>query len=133
MWGRYYEVAYRYCSACYLHNSGENYHRINYRPVVINPENIPETVNNTRSDNLGMEWVFTKDRRNTTLNLVFFTDDFEDQVHRALNLPAHYSTIVVRAQLAQRIYEIAEEEIKKCGELVSEQLLIQRGCKCYFF
>lgn len=48
---------------------------------------------------------------------------------RSLNLPANYSTVYNRAQLAQKIHERAKEEIKICETLVYEQHLQQQGCK----
>ncbi|XP_037034011.1 RB1-inducible coiled-coil protein 1 isoform X2 [Bradysia coprophila] len=54
-------------------------------------------------------------------------DDFKEQVKRSLNLPANYSTVYNRAQLAQKIHERAKEEIKICETLVYEQHLQQQG------
>lgn len=60
---------------------------------------------------------------------VLFSDDFKEQVKRSLNLPANYSTVFNRAQLAQKIYEKAKDEIRICETLVYEQHLQQQGCK----
>lgn len=46
---------------------------------------------------------------------------------RCLELPATYGTVVTRATLAQKIYEMAKEEAKTCETLVHEQHLQQQG------
>lgn len=42
-------------------------------------------------------------------------------------MPAEYNTVVVRAKLAQKMYESATKEIKVCEKLVFEQHLQQQG------
>lgn len=42
-------------------------------------------------------------------------------------MPAEYNTVVVRAKLAQKMYESATKEIKVCERLVFEQHLQQQG------
>lgn len=42
-------------------------------------------------------------------------------------LPVAYSTVVSRAQIAQQIYTVANEETEKCATMVHEQHLQQRG------
>lgn len=49
------------------------------------------------------------------------------QVDRCLELPATYATVVTRATLAQKICELAKEEVKACETLVHEQHLQQQG------
>lgn len=63
----------------------------------------------------------------------FPIDDFKEQVKRSLNLPANYNTVYNRAQLAQKIYEKAKDEIRICETLVYEQHLQQQGCKYRVF
>ncbi|GAB0094475.1 RB1-inducible coiled-coil protein 1 [Sergentomyia squamirostris] len=53
--------------------------------------------------------------------------DLKDQVERCLSLPANYSTVVKRAQLAQHIYELGREEFRTSEKLVHEQHLQQLG------
>lgn len=52
---------------------------------------------------------------------------YEEEVNRCLNMPAEYNTVVIRAKLAQKMYESATKEIKKCEKLVFEQHLQQQG------
>ncbi|XP_065084238.1 RB1-inducible coiled-coil protein 1 isoform X2 [Ochlerotatus camptorhynchus] len=54
-------------------------------------------------------------------------NDLKAQVDRCLELPATYGTVVTRATLAQKIYEMAKEEAKTCETLVHEQHLQQQG------
>lgn len=54
-------------------------------------------------------------------------NDLKAQVDRCLELPATYGTVVTRAILAQKIYEMAKEEAKTCDGLVLEQHLQQQG------
>lgn len=54
-------------------------------------------------------------------------NDLKVQVDRCLALPATYGTVVTRAALAQKIYEMAKEEAKTCETLVHEQHLQQQG------
>lgn len=42
-------------------------------------------------------------------------------------MPAEYNTVVVRAKVAQKMYESATKEIKVCEKLVFEQHLQQQG------
>lgn len=44
-----------------------------------------------------------------------------------MQLPAEYNTVVVRAKLAQKMFESATKEIKTCEKLVFEQHLQQQG------
>uniref|UniRef100_A0A1A9WH20 RB1-inducible coiled-coil protein 1 n=1 Tax=Glossina brevipalpis TaxID=37001 RepID=A0A1A9WH20_9MUSC len=53
--------------------------------------------------------------------------DLREQVERCLELPAVYETVVRRAQLAGRIYELAREEERLCERLVHDQHLQQQG------
>lgn len=46
---------------------------------------------------------------------------------RCLNLPPTYDTVVARAHIAQRIHDIAKDEIRVCERLVHEQHLQQQG------
>lgn len=52
---------------------------------------------------------------------------YEEEVNRCLAMPAEYNTVVVRAKLAQKMYESATKEIKVCEKLVFEQHLQQQG------
>ncbi|XP_058447461.1 RB1-inducible coiled-coil protein 1 isoform X2 [Malaya genurostris] len=54
-------------------------------------------------------------------------NDLKLQVDKCLELPAAYSTVVSRSQLAQQICEMAKEEAKTCDTLVHEQHLQQQG------
>lgn len=54
-------------------------------------------------------------------------NDLKSQVDTCLEQPAQYATVVLRANLAQKIYEMAKEEIKTCETLVHEQHLQQQG------
>ncbi|KAL7032072.1 hypothetical protein ACKWTF_007211 [Chironomus riparius] len=53
--------------------------------------------------------------------------DLKNEVDRCLELPATYQTVVRRAQLAQRIYELGKDELKNCDSLVHEQHLQHQG------
>ncbi|KAI9579740.1 hypothetical protein GQX74_000528 [Glossina fuscipes] len=53
--------------------------------------------------------------------------DLREQVERCLELPAVYETVVRRAQLAGRIYDLAREEERLCERLVHDQHLQQQG------
>lgn len=53
--------------------------------------------------------------------------DLKEQVEKCLELPATYATVVTRAALAQKMYELAKEEAKTCETLVHEQHLQQQG------
>ncbi|XP_035795472.1 RB1-inducible coiled-coil protein 1-like isoform X3 [Anopheles albimanus] len=53
--------------------------------------------------------------------------DVETLVHKSCELPVAYATVVSRAQLAQKICEMAREEFKRCEALVHEQHLQQQG------
>lgn len=52
---------------------------------------------------------------------------YEEEVNRCLQMPAEYNTVVVRAKVAQKMYESATKEIKICEKLVFEQHLQQQG------
>lgn len=52
---------------------------------------------------------------------------YEDEVNRCLVMPPEYNTVVIRAKLAQKMYESATKEIKICERLVFEQHLQQQG------
>ncbi|XP_021700951.1 RB1-inducible coiled-coil protein 1 isoform X3 [Aedes aegypti] len=54
-------------------------------------------------------------------------NDLNAQVENSLKLPATYGTVVTRAALAQKMYEMAKEEAKTCETLVHEQHLQQQG------
>lgn len=54
-------------------------------------------------------------------------NDINTQVDRCLELPATYATVVARAHLAQKIYEMAKEEARTCESLVHDQHLQQQG------
>lgn len=54
-------------------------------------------------------------------------NDLKTQVDGCLELPATYGTVVTRATLAQKIYEMAKEEVKTCEMLVHEQHLQHQG------
>lgn len=45
----------------------------------------------------------------------------------SLNMPASYSTVVSRSQLAQEFCELAREQSKICEKLVHDQHLQQQG------
>lgn len=65
---------------------------------------------------------------NIFFSLYSFIDiHYEDEVNRCLKMPAEYNTVVIRAKLAQKMYESATKEIKKCEKLVFEQHLQQQG------
>uniref|UniRef100_A0A182P687 RB1-inducible coiled-coil protein 1 n=1 Tax=Anopheles epiroticus TaxID=199890 RepID=A0A182P687_9DIPT len=53
--------------------------------------------------------------------------DLEGLVRRSLELPVSYTTVAARAQLAQRIYEMGREELRRCESLIHEQHLQQQG------
>lgn len=53
--------------------------------------------------------------------------DLKEQVDRCIELPAVYDTVIKRAQLASRMYELAREEERLCERLVHEQHLQQQG------
>nr|XP_029724864.1 RB1-inducible coiled-coil protein 1 isoform X4 [Aedes albopictus] len=53
--------------------------------------------------------------------------DLTEQVNKCLELPATYATVVSRAALALKVYEMAKEEAKTCETLVHEQHLQQQG------
>lgn len=53
--------------------------------------------------------------------------DLQIQVSNCLKLPANYSTVVARAQLAKQMHEMAKEEEQICARLVHEQHLQQQG------
>uniref|UniRef100_A0A182S9F3 Uncharacterized protein n=1 Tax=Anopheles maculatus TaxID=74869 RepID=A0A182S9F3_9DIPT len=44
-----------------------------------------------------------------------------------MELPVSYTTVVARAQLAQKIYEMGREELRRCEVLIHEQHLQQQG------
>ncbi|KAJ6648456.1 RB1-inducible coiled-coil protein 1 [Pseudolycoriella hygida] len=54
-------------------------------------------------------------------------EDFKEKVARSLRLPANYTTVNTRCQLAQKMYEHACNEYKICEKLVFEQHLQQQG------
>lgn len=59
---------------------------------------------------------------------IFIADkDLTEQVNKCLELPATYATVVSRAALALKVYEMAKEEAKTCETLVHEQHLQQQG------
>ncbi|XP_053672336.1 RB1-inducible coiled-coil protein 1 [Anopheles nili] len=53
--------------------------------------------------------------------------DLEGMVKKGLELPVAYSTVAARAQLAQKIYEMGQEELRRCETLIHEQHLQQQG------
>lgn len=53
--------------------------------------------------------------------------DLKEQVEASSNMPATYSTVVARAQLAQQFCELAKEQTKICEKLVHDQHLQQQG------
>ncbi|XP_052892880.1 RB1-inducible coiled-coil protein 1 isoform X2 [Anopheles moucheti] len=53
--------------------------------------------------------------------------DLEGLVRKSLELPISFSTLAARAQLAQNIYEMGREELRRCEALVHEQHLQQQG------
>lgn len=71
------------------------------------------------------------EQMNTVVNsfhTVFISEiHYEDEVNRCLKMPAEYNTVVIRAKLAQKMFESATKEIKKCEKLVFEQHLQQQG------
>lgn len=50
-----------------------------------------------------------------------------EKIKEAQDLPASYSTVTYRAQLAQEFYELALSQIKMCENLVHDQHLQQQG------
>lgn len=58
-----------------------------------------------------------------------FRDDhnFTDIIHQAIHLPATYSTVVTRAKIAQQLFEVADEETRRCERMVFDQHLQQQG------
>lgn len=52
---------------------------------------------------------------------------YEDEVSRCLKMPAEYNTVVIRAKLAQKMYDSATKEIKECERHVFDQHLQQQG------
>uniref|UniRef100_A0A182KD57 RB1-inducible coiled-coil protein 1 n=1 Tax=Anopheles christyi TaxID=43041 RepID=A0A182KD57_9DIPT len=53
--------------------------------------------------------------------------DLEGLVRKNLELPVSYPTVAARAQLAQRIFEMGREELRRCESLIHEQHLQQQG------
>ncbi|XP_034952727.1 RB1-inducible coiled-coil protein 1 [Chelonus insularis] len=53
--------------------------------------------------------------------------DLVDQINASLAMPATYSTLVSRAQLAQQCYVIARDQTRTCEHLVHDQHLQQQG------
>lgn len=53
--------------------------------------------------------------------------DLKSEIEKSLDLPAIYSTVVRRAQLAQQIHELGKDELKNCDKLVHEQHLQHQG------
>lgn len=53
--------------------------------------------------------------------------DLREQVDRSLELPVANETVMRRAQLAQRMYDMARDEDRLCERLVHEQHLQQQG------
>ncbi|XP_049279867.1 RB1-inducible coiled-coil protein 1 isoform X1 [Anopheles funestus] len=53
--------------------------------------------------------------------------DLEGLVRKSLELPISFPTLAARAQLAQKIYEMGREELRRCEALVHEQHLQQQG------
>lgn len=53
--------------------------------------------------------------------------DLKEQVEGSLNMPPAYNTVVVRAQLAQHIHDLAREQVTLCEQLVHDQHLQQLG------
>uniref|UniRef100_A0A182NGK6 RB1-inducible coiled-coil protein 1 n=1 Tax=Anopheles dirus TaxID=7168 RepID=A0A182NGK6_9DIPT len=53
--------------------------------------------------------------------------DLEGLVRKSLELPVSYPTVVARAQLAQKIYEMGREELRRCESLIFDQHLQQQG------
>uniref|UniRef100_A0A182MAP5 RB1-inducible coiled-coil protein 1 n=1 Tax=Anopheles culicifacies TaxID=139723 RepID=A0A182MAP5_9DIPT len=53
--------------------------------------------------------------------------DLDGLVRKCLELPSSFPTLVARAQLAQRIFEMGREELRRCENLVHEQHLQQQG------
>lgn len=53
--------------------------------------------------------------------------DLTEKVREAQDLPASYSTVVHRANLAQQFYELAREQTRVCENLVHDQHLQQQG------
>ncbi|XP_035915317.1 RB1-inducible coiled-coil protein 1 isoform X2 [Anopheles stephensi] len=53
--------------------------------------------------------------------------DLEGLVRKSLELPVSYTTVAARAQLAQKIYEMGREELRRCEVLIHEQHLQQQG------
>ncbi|XP_031622941.1 RB1-inducible coiled-coil protein 1 isoform X2 [Contarinia nasturtii] len=52
---------------------------------------------------------------------------YEDEVSKCLKMPAEYNTVVIRAKLAQKMYDSATKEIKECERHVFDQHLQQQG------
>lgn len=53
--------------------------------------------------------------------------NFKEVIKLSQKLPATYSTVVSRAQIAHRMFEVADEETKKYDRMVYEQHLQQQG------
>uniref|UniRef100_A0A182Q3V8 RB1-inducible coiled-coil protein 1 n=1 Tax=Anopheles farauti TaxID=69004 RepID=A0A182Q3V8_9DIPT len=53
--------------------------------------------------------------------------DLEGMVRKHLELPVSYQTVVARAQLAQKIYDMGKEELRRCESLIFDQHLQQQG------
>lgn len=58
-----------------------------------------------------------------------FRDDhnFTEIIHQAIYLPATYSTVVTRAKIAHQLFEVADEETRRCERMVFDQHLQQQG------
>ncbi|XP_062546074.1 RB1-inducible coiled-coil protein 1 isoform X2 [Armigeres subalbatus] len=69
----------------------------------------------------------TEDKNQPPRPSIETDNDLKAQVDKCLELPATYGTVVTRAALAQKIYEMAKEEAKTCKTLVHEQHLQQQG------
>uniref|UniRef100_A0A453YUC6 RB1-inducible coiled-coil protein 1 n=1 Tax=Anopheles gambiae TaxID=7165 RepID=A0A453YUC6_ANOGA len=53
--------------------------------------------------------------------------DLDGLVRKSLELPVTFAGMAARAQLAQRIYEMGREELRRCESLIHEQHLQQQG------
>lgn len=53
--------------------------------------------------------------------------NFSEIVRAAVALPASYATVAKRAKIAQKLYEVADEETRRCAQMVFEQHLQQQG------
>ena len=63
----------------------------------------------------------------TFLYYITLLEDLRERVSDAIKLPPDFSTVHVRTQVAQQIFEIAQQQSKICEDLVRDQHMQQQG------